>query len=67
MNKKNKIILNSFKKSLIASCQPVPRGPLDKPSFVLASAKASIIGGAKALRIEAVYYTHLTLPTICRV
>ena len=52
MNKKNKIILNSFKKSLIASCQPVPRGPLDKPSFVLASAKASIIGGAKALRIE---------------
>ena len=52
MNKKNKIILNSFKKSLIASCQPVPGGPLDKPSFVLASAKASIIGGAKALRIE---------------
>ena len=52
MNNKNKNILNSFNKSLIASCQPVSRGPLDKPSFVLASAKASIIGGAKALRIE---------------
>jgi len=52
MNKENKVIINSFKKSLIASCQPVPKGPLDTSSFVLASAKASIIGGAKALRIE---------------
>ena len=50
--KKNKLILKSIKKSLIASCQPVPNGPLDKPTFVLASAKASLIGGAKALRIE---------------
>ena len=52
MNKKNKGIINSFKKSLIASCQPIPKGPLDTPAFVLASAKASIVGGAKALRIE---------------
>ncbi len=52
MIKKNKILLNSFKKSLIASCQPIPKGPLDKSSFILASAQASIIGGAKALRIE---------------
>ena len=52
MYKKNKIIINSFKNSLIASCQPIPQGPLDTPSFVLASAKASIIGGARALRIE---------------
>ena len=51
-DKKNKLILKSIKKSLIASCQPVPNGPLDKPTFVLASAKASLIGGAKALRIE---------------
>lgn len=52
MNKKNKVIINSFKNSLIASCQPIQNGPLDNTSFVLASAQASIIGGAKALRIE---------------
>tara|TARA_B110000444_G_C18555858_1_gene462465 strand:- start:411 stop:605 length:195 start_codon:yes stop_codon:yes gene_type:complete len=52
MNKSNNLILNNIKKSLVASCQPVPNGPLDSSSFVLASAKASIIGGAKALRIE---------------
>ena len=52
MNKKNKGIIKSFRNSLIASCQPIPKGPLDTPAFVLASAKASIVGGAKALRIE---------------
>jgi len=52
MNKKNNSIINTFKGSLIASCQPISKGPLDTPSFVLASAKASIIGGARALRIE---------------
>ena len=52
MNKKNKRIVKILKGSLIASCQPIPRGPLDFSSFILASAKASIIGGAKGLRIE---------------
>ena len=52
MKKEKTIVINSFKKSLIASCQPIPKGPLDYSSFVLASAKASIVGGAKALRIE---------------
>ena len=52
MNKKNTIILKSIKKSLIASCQPISNGPLDTSDFVLGSAKASLIGGAKALRIE---------------
>tara|TARA_B110000196_G_C21107382_1_gene645905 strand:+ start:209 stop:886 length:678 start_codon:yes stop_codon:yes gene_type:complete len=52
MNKKNKKIINFLKKSLIASCQPIPNGPLDKASIVLALAEASLIGGAKALRIE---------------
>jgi len=52
MNKKNKGIIKSFKNSLIASCQPIPKGPLDTSAFILASAKASIVGGAKALRIE---------------
>ena len=51
-DKKNKLILKSIKKSLVASCQPITNGPLDTSSFVLASARASLIGGAKALRIE---------------
>ena len=51
-DKKNKLVLKSIKKSLVASCQPIPNGPLDTPNFVLASARASLIGGAKALRIE---------------
>ena len=69
MYKKNKIIINSFKNSLIASCQPLSQGPLDTPSFVLASAKASIIGGAKGLRIEGfknlkIIKKNLNLPVI---
>jgi N-acylglucosamine-6-phosphate 2-epimerase len=51
-DKRNRLIIKSIKKSLIASCQPIPNGPLDTPNFILASAKASLIGGAKALRIE---------------
>ena len=52
MIKKNKIILDKLKKSLVASCQPVPQGPMDKSSIILAMAKSSLIGGAKGLRIE---------------
>lgn len=69
MYKKNNVIISSFKSSLIASCQPLPQGPLDTPSFVLASAKASIIGGAKGLRIEGfknlkIIKKNLNLPVI---
>ena len=69
MNNKNKRIVKRLKGSLIASCQPIPRGPLDFSSFLLASAKASIIGGAKGLRIEGfknlkVIKKNLNLPVI---
>ena len=69
MYKKNNFIIKSLKNSLIASCQPLPQGPLDTPSFVLASAKASIIGGAKGLRIEGfknlkIIKKNLNLPVI---
>ena len=69
MNKKNNFIIKGLKKSLIASCQPIPKGPLDSSSFILASAKASIIGGAKALRIEGfknlkVVKKNINLPVI---
>ena len=52
MNKKNNLILKMLKKSLIASCQPPSKGPLDSPSIILGLARSSLIGGAKALRIE---------------
>ena len=52
MNKKNLLIIKKLKKTLIASCQPIPQGPLDKSDFILGLANASLIGGAKALRIE---------------
>ena len=69
MNKKNKLIIKELKGSLIASCQPIPKGPLDFSSFILASAKASIIGGAKGLRIEGfknlkVIKKNINLPVI---
>ena len=52
MNKKNLLIIQKLKKTLIASCQPIPQGPLDRSDFILGFANASLIGGAKALRIE---------------
>ena len=69
MNNKNKRIVKKLKGSLIASCQPIPGGPLDFSSFILASAKASIIGGAKGLRIEGfrnlkIIKKNLNLPVI---
>ena len=59
MRNTNKKIIKSLKSSLIASCQPVAKGPMDKPSIILALAKASIKGGAKGLRIEG--YKNLKL------
>ena len=52
MIKKNKLILDNLKKGLIASCQPIPNGPMDSSSIILALARSSIIGGATGLRIE---------------
>lgn len=47
-----KQLLSSLKQSLIASCQPVDNGPMDKVEHVVAMALAAIDGGAKGLRIE---------------
>ncbi|MCH2055539.1 MAG: N-acetylmannosamine-6-phosphate 2-epimerase [Thalassotalea sp.] len=49
----NKLI-HELKNSLIASCQPVDNGPMDKVEHVVAMAVAAIDGGAKGLRIEGV-------------
>jgi len=69
MNKKNQLIIKRLKKSLIASCQPMPKGPLDNKEFILAMCRASIIGGAKGLRIEGLknleyIKTKLNIPVI---
>lgn len=47
-------LLNSLKGSLIASCQPVDNGPMDKVEHIVAMALAAVAGGAKGLRIEGV-------------
>jgi len=47
-------LLSTLKQSLIASCQPVDNGPMDKVEHVVAMALAAIDGGAKGLRIEGV-------------
>ncbi|MDP8161755.1 N-acetylmannosamine-6-phosphate 2-epimerase [Pasteurella skyensis] len=53
-NLPNNHILTKIKYGLIASCQPVDDGPMDSPEIVAAMAQASVIGGAKGIRIEGV-------------
>lgn len=45
-------MLEKLKGHLIASCQPVDDGPMDRPDIVAAMALAALAGGARALRIE---------------
>ncbi|OOF48674.1 N-acetylmannosamine-6-phosphate 2-epimerase [Rodentibacter genomosp. 1] len=47
-------VFQQIQNGLIASCQPVDNGPMDKPEIVAAMAQASVIGGAAGLRIEGV-------------
>ncbi|THA10716.1 N-acetylmannosamine-6-phosphate 2-epimerase [Rodentibacter pneumotropicus] len=47
-------VFQQIQNGLIASCQPVDDGPMDKPEIVAAMAQASIIGGAAGIRIEGV-------------
>ena len=47
-------LIANLKYSLIASCQPVDDGPMDNVDIVVAMALASVVGGARGLRIEGV-------------
>lgn len=47
-------LLSTLKGTLIASCQPVDNGPMDKVEHIVAMALATVDGGAKGLRIEGV-------------
>lgn len=57
-------IFQHIQNGLIASCQPVDDGPMDKPEIVAAMAQASVIGGAAGLRIEGVENLKATRPTV---
>ena len=57
-------VLASIKHGLIASCQPVDDGPMDKPEIVAAMAQASVAGGAAGLRIEGVDNLKATRPLV---
>lgn len=57
-------ILNTIRNGLIASCQPVDDGPMDRPDIVAAMAQASIIGGAAGVRIEGVDNLKATRLTV---
>jgi N-acylglucosamine-6-phosphate 2-epimerase len=55
LNKKlEQTLLSTLNKSLIASCQPVDNGPMDKVEHIVAMALAAVDGGASGLRIEGV-------------
>lgn len=47
-------ILEKLKGGLIASCQPVAGGPMDRPEIVAAMAAACVAGGAAGLRVEGI-------------
>lgn len=57
-------VLMAIKNGLIASCQPVDDGPMDKPEIVAAMAQASVAGGAAGLRIEGVDNLKATRPVV---
>jgi N-acylglucosamine-6-phosphate 2-epimerase len=46
--------LKALRGGLVASCQPVDGGPMDRPDIVAAMAQAVVAGGAVGLRIEGV-------------
>ena len=57
-------VFAKIQNGLIASCQPVDDGPMDKPEIVAAMAQASVVGGAAGLRIEGVDNLKATRPTV---
>ncbi|VTM25654.1 Putative N-acetylmannosamine-6-phosphate 2-epimerase [Stutzerimonas stutzeri] len=57
-------VFQRIQHGLIASCQPVDDGPMDKPEIVAAMAQASVIGGAAGIRIEGVENLKAARPTV---
>ncbi|HQZ11858.1 MAG TPA: putative N-acetylmannosamine-6-phosphate 2-epimerase [Devosia sp.] len=57
-------ILHRLKGGLVASCQPVDGGPMDRPDIVAAMAQAAVAGGAAGLRIEGVDNLRAVRPVV---
>lgn len=60
----NMNILERMRGGLVASCQPVDDGPMDRPEIVAAMARAAVAGGAVALRIEGVDNLRAVRPVV---
>lgn len=56
--------LNKLRGGLVASCQPVDHGPMDRPEIVAAMAQAAVAGGAAGLRIEGVANLRAVRPLV---
>lgn len=57
-------VLQRLKGGLVASCQPVDDGPMDRPEIVAAMARAAVAGGAVGLRIEGVDNLRAVRPAV---
>lgn len=57
-------LLERLRGGLVASCQPVDLGPMDRPEIVAAMARAAVAGGARGLRIEGVENLRATRPHV---
>jgi len=57
-------VLQRLKGGLVASCQPVDDGPMDRPEIVAAMAQAAVAGGAVGLRIEGVDNLRAVRPVV---
>lgn len=57
-------VLQRLKGGLVASCQPVDDGPMDRPDIVAAMARAAVAGGAVGLRIEGVDNLRAVRPVV---
>lgn len=57
-------VLERLRGGLIASCQPVDGGPMDRPEIVAAMAEAAVAGGAAGLRIEGVENLRAVRPRV---
>lgn len=57
-------MLQRLRGGLVASCQPVDDGPMDRPEIVAAMARAAVAGGAVGLRIEGVDNLRAVRPVV---
>ena len=57
-------VLQRLRGGLVASCQPVDHGPMDRPDIVAAMAMAAVAGGAIGLRIEGVENLRAVRPVV---